>query len=54
MRSKLEERLWRPTLHNVGIIAFGLAEIYYLADCVDKKDSNNQCTVLSNSLAFNF
>ena len=47
LRSKLEEKLWRPTLHNVGIILFGLSEMYYLADCVDKKDSNNQATVLS-------
>ena len=47
LRSKLEEKLWRPTLHNVGIILFGLSELYYLADCVDKKDSNNQATVLS-------
>ena len=51
LRSKLEEKLWRPTLVNVGIILFGLSELYYLADCVDKKDSNNQATVLRRRIS---
>lgn len=42
----MEEKLWRPTLHNVGMLLYGCYEQYFIADNIHKKDSNNQCTCL--------
>ena len=44
---KLFETHWRPTLHCVGVIIHGLAELYYLSNADQPKDSNAQMTVLS-------
>ena len=46
--TKQWESMWRPVLHNVLVIAFGVAEMVYLSDAPHKKDSNHQATVLSN------
>lgn len=44
--TKSWEAMWRPTMHNVLIITFGLTESFFLADCNIKKDSNCQASVL--------
>lgn len=47
--TKQWEAMWRPTLHNVLVVTYGLAESFWLGDCNLKKDSNNQCTILCSS-----
>jgi hypothetical protein len=44
--SKSWSTLWRPSLHNVLVITYGLTESFYLGDVNLKKDSNCQATVL--------
>lgn len=44
--TKQWEQMWRPTLHNVLVVTYGLSESFFLGDCNLKKDSNCQCTVL--------
>ena len=46
--SKSWSTLWRPSLHNVLVIAYGLTESFFLGDVNLKKDSNCQATVLSH------
>jgi hypothetical protein len=48
--SKGWEKLWRPTLHCVGVIVEGVLEAYYITDQDMKKDSNLELTVLSLAL----
>lgn len=43
---KLFESHWRPTLHCVGILVHGIAEIYYISNPDLPKSSNTQMTVL--------
>ena len=44
--TKQWEKMWRPTLHNVLVVTYGVCETHFLANCNLKKDSNCQCTML--------
>jgi len=44
------EKLWRPTLHVVGVICHGHLEGYFIMPSDLAKDANMNCTVLSRTL----
>ena len=44
------EKVWRPTLHMVGVVISGVLEAYYLLDCDLKADSNMEMTLITRSL----
>ena len=43
-------KLWRPQVHLVGVLAYGVSELYYSSDTDTRKDSNAQRTILSAAL----
>ncbi len=45
------EKLWRPTLHCVGVIVEGVLEAYYITDQDVKKDSNLELAILGLALS---
>jgi len=50
--SKAADDKWRPELHLTGVIAYGICELYFAADCDMRKDSNTQQTILANTLDY--
>ena len=44
------EKVWRPTLHLVGVVISGVLEAFYLLDCDLKADSNMEMTLMVRSL----
>lgn len=48
--SKMWGSVWRPTLHCVGCIVEGVLEMYVILDEDVKKDSNQNCSILSWAL----
>ena len=44
------EAAWRPELLNTLVLCHGLADLFYVASCDQRKDSNHQLTVLSHAL----
>ena len=50
LRSHTFSALWRPQLHVVCAIAYGVGEMYFTSDADLKKDSNCQRTILARVL----
>ena len=48
--TSLLSKLWRPSVHVVGVICFGVLEYYALLPCDVPKDSNMNATVISRVL----
>ena len=48
--NKDSERLWRPTLHKVGVIVDGHFEMNFIMDTNTPKDANMNCTIISRVL----
>ena len=48
------KEMWRPALHVVGVICWGLYEAYILMEPDIPKDSNMQCTMLCLALSWAF
>ena len=44
------EAAWRPELLNTLVLCHGVADLFYVASCDQRKDSNHQLTVLSHAL----
>ena len=44
------ESAWRPELLNTMVLCHGVADLFYVASCDQKKDSNHQLSVLTHSL----
>ena len=50
--AKAMKDFWRPTLHTVGMIVWGLLEVYVLMEPDIAKDSSMQITMLCLALEF--
>ena len=50
MNTKANEKLWRPQLHTVGVLAAGVCEAYYIMPPDVAKDSNMNMSLLSHTL----
>eukprot|EP00959_Pyramimonas_sp_CCMP1952_P200746 4198879-Pyramimonas_sp.AAC.1 len=48
--AKMFSTLWRPTLHNVGIICEGVCEIYLVMPADEAKGSNMEISSLAHAL----
>lgn len=43
-------KLWRPAIHVVGVLVWGLWEMYFLMEADCPKDSSMNCTLVSRAL----
>ena len=48
--TKAHDNLWRPQIHVVGCIIYGVAEVFFATDTDIKKNSDTQQTILSRCL----